>query len=51
MVVSRTSWLCHRVGIGHTTMMGGGRFGLQSVSRGLSRSSLAVTVPFADSSR
>lgn len=50
VMVSGTSWLCRRVGIGNATMMGGGRFGLQSVSRGLSRSSLALTEPFADGS-
>lgn len=42
------SWLCCRVGIDHTMMMSGRGFGLQSISMGLYRSSLAVTVPFAD---
>lgn len=50
VIVIGGSWLCRRVGIGHTSMMGGGRFGLQSINRSLSRSNLAITVPFADGS-
>jgi len=45
VMVSRASWQCCRVRTGHTMMMGGGSFGLQSISRELAEAAWLLQCP------